>query len=305
MATWPVVAASLGSAAAFAVATTLKHRSASQTPDAQQLRPREIGRLVGASIAHPLWLGGTLADTVGLSLQVLALHLGALVVVQPLLITGLLFALLLRQATHRRVSPREIAWGLVLTASLVGFLALAGTADQSGVSETADKVPAVVAALTGAVLAVICVALGRRQSRAGRSAALLGIAVGATYAGTAALLKTLTSIGLQGPVTLLTSWQLYTVLVVGAGGLVLNQLAFQAGPLAASLPAISTVDPLASIALGVVVYDERIRHTVASGLGLAVLLLLLGAAVIQLARLSTADDEPAASQAGSSPPARG
>ena len=153
-----------------------------------------------------------------------------------------------------------------------------------------------IAALTGLVLAVTCVLLGRRQSRAGRSAALLGVAVGATYAGTAALLKTLTSIALQGPLALLTSWQLYTVVVLGAGGLVLNQLAFQAGPLAASLPAIATVDPLASIALGVVVYDEQIRHDLLSGAGLAALLLLLGVAVIQLARLSTAG--PAPSRAG-------
>lgn len=115
----------------------------------------------------------------------------------------------------------------------------------------------------------------------------MGIAVGCIYASTAALLKALTGIALNGPVALLTSWQLYTVLVVGAGGLLLNQLAFQAGPLAASLPAISTVDPLASIALGVIVYDEQIRSGLASGVELGALLLLLSIAVIQLARLGS------------------
>ena len=126
--------------------------------------------------------------------------------------------------------------------------------------------------------------VGRRYRPGGRSAALLGVAVGAIYAATAALFKSLTDIALQGPLPLLTSWQLYTVIVVGAGGLLLNQLAFQAGPLAASLPAIATVDPLLSIVIGVVVYDERIRHDVASGFGLGALLLVLGIAVIQLTR---------------------
>lgn len=66
------------------------------------------------------------------------------------------------------------------------------------------------------------------------------------------------------------------MIVAGAGGLLLNQLTFQAGPLAASLPAISTVDPLFSIALGVIIYDEQIRHGLTAGVGLGALLLVLG-----------------------------
>lgn len=289
---WLVIALSLGSALAFATSSTLKHVSAAQVPDAQDLAPRSVGRLVRATVAHPLWLAGAAADVVGLSLQVLALHLGALAVVQPLLITGLLFALILRQRTGRRSSRKEIAWGVVLTMTLVGFLALSGAARHGHSHHPVDRGAAVVAAVVGIVLAATCIILGRAQRPGGRSAALLGIAVGAIYASTAALLKALTSIASDGPLAILTSWQLYTVLVVGAAGLVLNQLAFQAGPLAASLPAIATVDPLASIAIGVAVYGERIRHTLGAGFGLAALLLLLGVSVIQLARLGAPRPDP-------------
>jgi len=66
--------------------------------------------------------------------------------------------------------------------------------------------------------------------------------------------------------------------------LLLNQVAFQAGALSASLPAIATVDPLLSIAIGVIVYDEQIRHGLPAGAGLVLLLLVLGGAVIALAR---------------------
>ena len=97
---------------------------------------------------------------------------------------------------------------------------------------------------------------------------------------------------MRGPIPLLTSWQLYAVLILGAGGLLLNQVAFQAGPLSASLPAIASVDPLLSIVIGVVVYDERIRHGLPAGIGLGVLLLILGGAVIALARAETPSSAP-------------
>jgi hypothetical protein len=282
------------------VATSLKHVSASQVPDAQTMHPRAVGPFIRATLAHPLWLGGIVADAVALSLQIVALHLGALAVVQPLLISGLLFALVLRQGTAGRISRREIGWGVVVTAALTAFLLLAGTAGhRMPVTDGADRAPAVAAAVIGVLLAGVCVALGRRQTSGGRSAALLGIAVGATYAGTAALLKAVTDIALRGPLALIGSWQLYTLIVLGAGGLLLNQLAFQAGPLAASLPAIATVDPLLSIAIGVLVYDERIRHGPAAGTGLGLLLLLLGVAVIALSRVvhpPSAPDEPQCQQ---------
>jgi len=204
-----------------------------------------------------------------------------------LLISGLLFALLLRSRSGQSVSPREIGWAVVVSLALVGFLVLASTAHQVS-TDGADRGPAIAAAIAGIVLAVVCVVLGRRQRHGGRSAALLGVAVGAIYAATAALLKALTTIALRGPIPLFTSWQLYAVLVLGAGGLLLNQVAFQAGPLSASLPAIASVDPLLSIVIGVVVYEENIRHGLPASSGLVLLLLVLGGSVIQLARSESA-----------------
>jgi hypothetical protein len=95
-----------------------------------------------------------------------------------------------------------------------------------------------------------CIELGRRHCGQGRSAALLGVAVGVIDAATAALLKAVTDIAVPAPLEVLGSWQLYTVIALGIGGLLLNQLAFQAGPIAASLPATATIDPLLSIVGG-------------------------------------------------------
>ena len=284
MGQWLVVMLSLGSAAAFAVAASLKHRSAGEVPDAQNLRPTAVGQFVRATVVHRLWLAGIAADAVAVMLQIVALHYGALAVVQPLLISGLVFALLLRPLHHQPIGQRELGWALVVSVALVGFLALAGTAARSSTTAGVDRVPAIIAGIVGLVLAASCVAVAHRQRPGGISAALLGVAVGITYAAAAALLKAVGDVAVHGPRALLTSWQLYTVFVIGVLGLLLNQLAFQAGPLTASLPAIATVNPLASIAIGVLVYDETVRHSPEASLGLALLLLVLGIAVIQLTR---------------------
>src|SRR6185437_12204618 len=122
-----VVGLSLGSALAFAASTNLKHSSAAELPDVHRFRAGAVARFAAATLSHRLWLAGILTDGIGLSLQVLALHLGALAVVQPLLISGLLFALLLRRRQGRPVTAHEVRWALVLTGCLVAFLFLVGT----------------------------------------------------------------------------------------------------------------------------------------------------------------------------------
>ncbi|MDQ1722329.1 MAG: hypothetical protein QOI26_2063 [Pseudonocardiales bacterium] len=293
---WLVVVLSLGSALAFAVSTNLKHSSATQVPDVSRLRVGALARFVAATLSHRLWLAGIVADAIGLGLQVVALHLGALAVVQPLLISGLLFSLLLRRRQGRPVTGAEVRWALVLTGCLVAFLSLAGTGASRAGGDGPDRLPAVVAAAAGVGLALACLVLAHRRRPAADAAALIGVAVGIVYAATAALLKGLTDQVVKGPLTALTSWQLYTVVVVGAIGLFLSQLAFQAGPLTASLPAIATVDPLLSIVVGVLVYDEHIHRGPWSGLGLVVLMALLGASVIQLGKVDTDLDADAPAQ---------
>ncbi|HTZ44268.1 MAG TPA: DMT family transporter [Jatrophihabitans sp.] len=284
---WLVVGLSLGSALSFAGSTNLKHSAAGEMPEVPRLRAGLLARFVAATLSHRLWLAGTVTDLIGLSLQILALHFGQLAVVQPLLISGLLFALLLRRRQGRPVTAHEVRWALVLTGCLIAFLFLAGTQPSGEHPAGPDRLPAVVAASVGAVLALACVALAHRRKPAADAAALMGVAVGVVYAATAALLKALTDRVTLGPWALLTSWQLYTVLVVGAAGLLLSQLAFQAGPLTASLPAIATVDPLLSIVVGVLVYDEHIHRGPWSGTGLVLLMLLLGLAVIELGKVDT------------------
>src|SRR6266566_9014384 len=86
--TMPVLAA-LGAALLYALASVLQQRAAGEAPAERSLRLR---LLVGL-IARPMWVIGILADGAGFVLQFVALDHGSLVLVQPLLVSGLLFAL--------------------------------------------------------------------------------------------------------------------------------------------------------------------------------------------------------------------
>lgn len=279
---------SLAAAAAFAFASYFKHRSAEAVvlvpagaPTGARVAP--VAPLVRATVHDPIWFAGIGADVIGLCFQVIALHLAALSVVQPILATTVIFSLVLRHVLYQPVTMVDFGWALLASAALAGFLLVSGPFD-SPASAAPDRMPAVIAVAVGALLAVGCVRLARNGTSPGRSAALLGVAVGVLYAGSAALLKTVTAIIGHGVFAVVSSWQTYALVGIGIAGLVLNQLAFQAGPITASLPAIATVDPLASIAIGVVVYDEPIRGGALASVGMAATLLVLGMSTIQLAR---------------------
>jgi hypothetical protein len=181
-------------------------------------------------------------------------------------------------------------WALALVAGLAGFLVVA-TAGVAATHEAADRGPAIVAGLLALGAAPVCVLVARGRQRAS-AAALLGVATGIVFAGTATLIKACTSLLARSPVALVTSWQLYTLLAAGAVGLLVNQLAFQAGPLSASLPAITVVNPLLAVLLGVVVYDENLRHTPWAIATEAGSLMLFTVAAFALTRYQAAAAEP-------------
>lgn len=301
MAVWPVVLAAVAAAAAFALSGSLKHVSTADAPDAGTMAPRALGRFVAATLVHRLWLLAIVCDVAGVGLQALALHLGRLAVVQPVLISALPMTLLIRSRfRHHHLTRPEVLWSMLLTASLAGFLVVTLTAHARAGSDV-DRGAAYIAAAVGLGIAVVSVELGRRGSRrpGGRrpTAAFIGVAVGLVYATTAALLKSITGIVARHPAHLLVSWQLYLAVLLGAGGMLLGQLALQAGPLAASLAATSTIDPLASIVIGVVVFDEQVVTGPWRDAALACLLALLTTAAIQLSR-PTADEETASPSSG-------
>jgi hypothetical protein len=287
-----VVATSLTSTVFFAVSTVLKHRTATSLPKGTGMAAARAGRFVASTLTHRWWLAGLVADAGGLALQAYALHIGAVSVVQPLLVTSLLTSLVISHLSRRtRISRQEFGWGAVLVLVIGGFLTVSGASSPHLNHEAPDRWPAAISAALAAMIAVGCLYWSRRLVGR-RRAAVLGIAVGTVYAWTAVLIKATTEVLANGGlIAMLTSWQLPVLIVCGAAGLLLNQLAFGAAPLNASLPVIATVDPLLSVALGVIVYDERLRTGPLVVAAEAVLLVGLALAVNALSRLNAASDD--------------
>ncbi|HEX7662586.1 MAG TPA: DMT family transporter [Pseudonocardiaceae bacterium] len=280
------VAGALGAAASSAVASALLHRSAVDAARAPGTGSRPLVAFARATVVQKLYLAAVAMQGVGFLLHAFALHAGELSLVQPMLICVVLFALPLnRWLLHERVTARELYWAGALVVGLSGFLLLSTPSAHPRVSTQVDPAAAITATVLGAAAVIGCLMIvGRRRSA--RAASLLAGAAGIAYAGQGALLKACTGVLDSGALNLLWSWQLYALIVVGTLAVVLNQLSFRAGPLAASLPVSTTVNPILGVVLGATVYHEDLRNSLTAIIGELGCLALLAVAALALTRLT-------------------
>ncbi len=252
------ILAALSAAALFATATALQHRSAGLVSATGGVRAVGLSGFMCKTLRHPMWVLGTGAGIAGVALHAIALRDGPLSLVQPLLVTGVIFALALRRLLeHRRPRRDELGWAVALALGVALFLAVATPANGS--AQPPDLAPTVLCgALIGLGVVGCCVA--SRRTTANTAAVLLGTAAGLAFAAAAGLLKETMDILNRGAGALVMAWPPYALVAVGAIGVVLNQLAYQAGPLNFSLPAITSVDPVVSLVIGVAVFDEHFRN---------------------------------------------
>ena len=139
-------------------------------------------------LRRPLWWAGTAAAVAGFVFQALALAYGSLLLVQPILVSALLFALpLSARLANRRVTRGEWLWAVVLTAALAVFVLLAKT--RPGDYEASVTPTAIVALVCTAVVSA-CVIVATRTT-GWKKAVLLAVAVGVLFGVVAMLTKLL------------------------------------------------------------------------------------------------------------------
>ncbi|MBN9794595.1 DMT family transporter [Pseudonocardia sp. ICBG601] len=277
MNTVAAIGAALLSALLFALAAVAQQTSAAADPHDRGLRM--LARLV----RDPRWLAGSLGDTAAFAMQAVALGFGSLLLVQPIIVTQLVFALpLAARWAGRRPSRAELTWATVLVVALVLFVTVgeptAGV-DRAGLAAWAP---------TGSVLLVLFAAclLAARVTTGTPRALLLAAATGIAYGVVAALTLGVVDTLSDGLVALLTSWETWVLVVAVVGGTLLQQSAFQAGALGASLPAVVVGEPVVAAVVGVTVLDERLDTGGAGWLLVGVLVVVLVVATIALARAS-------------------
>ncbi len=241
---------SLGAAVFLAGGFVVQQRVAAQEPPEERLSFLLLIKLA----QRPMWLGGVATMAIGQVLGAIALKSGNLALVEPVIASNLLFALVLSAAWSRqRLGRREWAGGILLLAGLATFVAAGDPHRRHGAS-----VPWTHWVMAGAVVAVIAVTLvtlSRRQAPY-RQATFLATAAGFLYGMQDALTqRTMGALG-HGLLTMVTSWPAYALLSVAIIAMLLSQSAFEEAPLSASLPASTAVEPIAAIAFGVGLYHE-------------------------------------------------
>jgi drug/metabolite transporter (DMT)-like permease len=268
---------SLLAAALFGLSSVLEQRSTKEVPKRGALSPRLLVDLV----SHPLWVTAIAVNVTGNVLQVVALHFGALALVQPLLVCNLLFAVLLAvMARHRPPDWIMVAGVLCSAAGIACFLAVARPGGGYKTVTFAATVPLIVML---AVVVAGCLA-GARWGPPRARPIWLALACGLDFGVTAFLLKLVSDTLPDGFSDPSRQWPLYVVAIVGPVGFLLNQNAFQAGVLISPvLAVITTVDPLTSIAIAHVWLHESIASTPRDLAAEAISLTVMTGGIIALA----------------------
>ena len=248
------VSLALVAALLFALGTVLQQKEAQEVSDEDARKAGFLLRLA----RRPVWLAGMAADGVGYVAQAAALGIGRIVVVQPLLATTVVFALPLgARILGQPIRRRDALAALAVTAGLGVFLVVA---DPQGGREDATTAAWIASFGVAAAVCVPLVLAGRRASTPAMKATLLGIATGILWGLSAGLTKAVVEDLDEGVLSLLGDWHLYALAVVGWASLTLAQASLQAGALAPAVATQAAVDPIASVLLGTLAFEETIHH---------------------------------------------
>jgi drug/metabolite transporter (DMT)-like permease len=252
-----------------------------------------LWRLLALLVRRRLWLIGWSTNLVGFAVQALALHFGSLALVQPVLVTQLLFAVPLAAAwQRRRPHRRDWAAAALICAGLVVFLSVRGVVPAMGQADRISLIWACVAAAAG----VAAILIGSvRVSRLTR-AMLLAVAAGLCFAVSAAMIKLTTDDLLYaGVAATARDWPGYALAVATLSGLLLEQGAFAGGSLPSAVAAMSITNPVASYLIGVLAFGVAFPHgaPALAGLAGAATLISIGAVGLAHSPLVLSDDRPA------------
>jgi drug/metabolite transporter (DMT)-like permease len=244
---------------------------------------------------HPIWLAGLATQILGFAFQVEALRYGALALVQPIFALELLFVFgYMNVLGTRRVTRRDWLAAAAMTAGL-GLLLLAAS-PSGGRPHAPASLWWLAGLLTlGAVAAGLAIAFGlhrRSPASARRRAVVLGAITGVAWGFVAAVIKEFSSHLGQGLGPIVSTWSLYVLIGAGAASLLLASHALAAGPLAASQPGFTILDPLAAGLLGLFLFGEHIQTAPLdlAAEALAVGLLAGGVLTLSHSRLLAAED---------------
>ncbi len=280
-----VVGLALLAAFCAAIGIVVRQLATKHVPAEQGMSPAIVTELV----RNRMWWAGTGSAVMGYVFQAVALAHGSLLLVQPLLVSALMFALpISARIAGDRVTRAEWAWAGLLTLGLAVFVLV-------GHPRPGTFPPTVAASLA---VAAVCVPLlafcvvGAARSMGTRRAVLLAIAVGVMF-GLVALLTKICAhlIEKSGWQAMLASPAPYLLAMVAVTGTLLQQSAFHAGALQTSVPTMLVLEPVVAVLLGILVLGEQLTVQGPALLALPVAVAAMLAGTVALGRDTGARDE--------------
>jgi drug/metabolite transporter (DMT)-like permease len=267
----------IGAAASFALAATLWQR-ATMGSDIVGGSPRAFAKL----LTNKVWLVGLGAQMVGVLLQAAALDRGRVAIIQPLLVTTVIWAMPLGYfLTNQTITRRHIFGAAVVVAGLAIFASFGDPA--GGVDNAPGSAWVSAFVVLGTICACLLLLFGRRGDVSAR-AAVYGTIAGILYGVSATLMKPVVEqLHSDGVASILGGWELWVMAIGGLGGFYIQQISLATGRLVTSVATVSVTNPVVSVLLGVLVLQERLDqppawHVVLAVGGLA--LALFGAVLI-------------------------
>ena len=213
--------------------------------------------LVLRMLRRPVWVAGVVVSLAGLAVHVVALSIGALAAVQPLLVLELPLSVAGAALVFRiRPAARDV-WAIgLLTAGLAALVyCLRPTGgDAAAVSGT---VWAGGLAVVGGAAALLV--LAGWWSDADLRAGLLGAAAGIGYGLTAVLIAAAGAVIVDDPGSALGIWQLYAAVATGLASFVTLQNGLASGLLVAVEPGLTLLNPIVGVSWGLVLFGEHAR----------------------------------------------
>jgi hypothetical protein len=260
----------------YALASVHQQQSAARLQSSASFDPAVLLRLVRSR----RWLISMIAVVCGYGMQAAALDLGRLVIVEPVFPVTLLFALLLAaRADGRRLRHAEWTAAVAAIAGLGAFLV---AAQPTGGHRTASTGPLGLSAAGAVAVAIVCCLIGVKVS-APRRALVLSVGGGLGAGVTDALTKTVATLAGTHRLGIFGDVRLYLLAVVGLLTFTMQQNAFRAAGLSATLPAFAVLEPVAGSMLGLAIYHEQVGS---GGIRIAVEVLAVLSAVWGIARLA-------------------
>jgi hypothetical protein len=251
------ILAAVGASCLYNTSIALQALEARDVPHEHSLRVSLIGKLV----RNPKWLGATALGLLGWPLEIVALLLAPLTVVQPCLVSGLIVLLWLG-ATKLGEAPgrREFVAVGAIVAGVAGvaWAAPDRTTDHAGTL-------AIAIALGVVAIPIALPYLLRRRAATLSLLAVLGAGFG--YAWTAIASKLLTDELAAGTLLVAAAW-LATALVSEGLALLSEMSALQRRPATHVAPVMFAVQVLVPVILAPLIFEEKWSTTPLDGAAL-------------------------------------